>query len=168
MKLISSISLCLIFIVPAFGQQEDSMLQELFEELKAKDSLIFKLGFNECDTAQLRALLSDDLEFYHDQSGIMDSKEAFIQNVPNLCKMEYKPIRELVEGSLEVFPLYSNGNLYGAIQKGVHEFYGEEPGKPKYLTSTAKFTHVWIIENDEWRLKRVLSYDHQSPDNWRH
>ena len=163
MKLTLNVLYCLLLFAPAYGQQNDSTLQELFLELKQKDSLVFNLGFNECDTAQLRVLISDDFEFYHDQSGLLDSKENFIRNIPNLCNVNYKPTRVLVDGSMEVFPLYSNGELYGAIQKGVHEFYGEEPGKPKYLTSTAKFTHVWMLGNGEWKLKRVLSYDHQSP-----
>lgn len=163
MKLIWIVFWCFLFAGPVFSQQDHITLQELFAELKQKDSLVFNLGFNECDTAQLRILVSDDFEFFHDQSGLLDSKENFIRNIPNLCNMNYKPTRALVDGSLEVFPLYANGVLYGAIQKGEHEFYGEEPGKPKYLTSTAKFTHVWILENGEWKLKRVLSYDHQSP-----
>lgn len=163
MKPILSILCCFLLSAPAYCQQDDGTLQKLFTELKQKDSLVFNLGFNECDTAQLRALISDDFEFYHDQSGLLDSKENFIRNIPNLCTMNYKPTRVLVDGSMEVFPLFSNGELYGAIQKGVHEFYGEEPGKPKYLTSTAKFTHVWILDDGKWKLKRVLSYDHHSP-----
>jgi hypothetical protein len=155
----------LLSLTPVVGQEDGNNLQTLFEELKAKDSLIFNLGFNNCDTAQLRILISDDLEFYHDQSGLLESKEMFIQNIPNLCKMDYKPTRVLVDSSLQVFPLYTNGKLYGAIQAGIHEFYGEENDKPRYLTSTAKFTHVWIIEGSDWKLKRILSYDHVIPKN---
>lgn len=154
---------CWMLAVAVFGQHSKEEAQKLFRELEQKDSLIFRLGFNKCDTTQFRTLLSDDFEFYHDQSGLQESKEQFIQNAPNLCKMSYKPSRELVEGSLQVFPLFSNGTLYGAIQMGVHEFYGEQSGKPKYLTSTAKFTHLWIIEDGNWKLKRILSYDHKSP-----
>lgn len=162
-----SIFICIgmfwIFTVPIFSQDAAMDAQLLFEQLKERDSLIFKLGFNNCDTAQLRKLLSDDFEFYHDQNGLMESKELFIQNIPNLCKMNYKPIRVLVDSSLQVFPLFSSGKIYGAIQTGVHEFYGEEKDKPRYLTSTARFTHVWIMEGEDWKLKRILSYDHIIP-----
>lgn len=154
-----------IFTGTIFSQHAEFDQEALFNELQEKDSLIFKLGYNECDTTQFRTLLSDDFEFYHDQGGLTDSKEQFILNTPNLCKMSYKATRELVDGSLEVFPLFTNGQLYGAIQKGVHEFYGQEGDKPKYLTSSAKFTHVWLLEGEEWKLKRVLSYDHASPEN---
>lgn len=139
--------------------------QEIFNNLKTKDSLLFSLGFNKCDTNQLRLLISEDFEFYHDQSGITDSKEKFILGIAGLCNMHYKPTRELVQNSLEIYPLYNNGELYGAIQTGEHMFYGEESEKPKYLTSTARFTHVWIIDEGNWKLKRVLSYDHTIPGN---
>ncbi|MBK6480113.1 MAG: nuclear transport factor 2 family protein [Saprospiraceae bacterium] len=152
-----------ISIGSVYSQESEFNSQEIFYELRQKDSLVFNLGFNHCDSTQLRMLLSDDLEFYHDQNGILKSKEILIQSIPNLCKMDYKPIRVLIDNSLQVFPLFSNGKIYGAIQTGIHEFYGEEKDKPRYLTSTAKFTHVWIIEGGEWKLKRILSYDHVIP-----
>lgn len=143
---------------------EDSPEQkEVFEILRRQDSLLFKLGYNHCDTALLRFLISDDFEFYHDQGGLSTSKEAFIGSIPRLCNLDYKPTRELLENSLEVFLLKNNGTLYGAIQHGEHLFYGQKGEQPKYLTSSAKFTHVWILEEGAWKLKRVLSYDHQAP-----
>lgn len=138
--------------------------QEIFDSLKTKDSLLFSLGFNKCDTNQIRLLTSEDFEFYHDQSGITNSKEKFILGIAGLCNMQYKPTRELAPNSLKIYPLYNNGELYGAIQTGEHLFYAEERDKPKYLTSTARFTHVWIIQEGNWKLKRVLSYDHKIPE----
>jgi hypothetical protein len=29
----------------------------------------------------------------------------------------------------------------------------------------AKFIHVWVLENEEWKIKRELSYDHQPDKN---
>ena len=49
------------------------------------------------------------------------------------------------------------------LQKGKHKFYAEENNKPLYLTSTADFLHLWIKENNKWKLKRVISYNHQEP-----
>ena len=139
--------------------------QEIFDELKHNDSLLFELGFNQCDTNQIRVLTSVDFEFYHDQAGITNSKELFIQSISGLCKMTYRPTRELDEKSLEVHFLKDNGKIYGAIQNGIHRFYGEEENKPKYLTSTADFIHLWIIEDGNWKLKRVISYNHRMPEN---
>ena len=143
----------------------DTIHQEVFDELKRNDSLLFELGFNQCDTNQVRILTSDNFEFYHDQAGITNSKELFIQSISGLCNMTYRPTRELDEKSLEVHILRNNGKIYGAIQNGKHRFYGEEANRAKYLTSTADFTHLWIIEEGNWKLKRVFSYNHREPEN---
>lgn len=135
----------------------------LFKMLKVNDSLIFTYSFESCDAKKLAKLIDDDFEFYHDQGGITPSKEEFLKGLKNLCNLPYRPVRELVDESLRVFPLYKNGKLYGAIQKGIHNFYAIEKDKPKYLTSTAKFTHLWINTENRWQLKRVLSYDHYTP-----
>lgn len=137
---------------------------ELFKTLKTKDELLFNIGFNKCDISQFENLVSDSFEFYHDQGGITPSKTAFISSIRDgLCKLNYTPRRELMEDSLEVYPLKNKDVLYGAIQMGIHRFYANEKDKPEYLTSTAKFTHIWKLENSEWKLSRVLSYDHQTP-----
>ncbi len=139
-------------------------ISSLEKELASLDSLIFERAFNNCDTLVLPDLIPDDFEFYHDKSGLTNSREAFLSSIGGLCKLDYKPIRKLVEGSMHVYPLYNNGQLYGALQEGVHEFYAVEGDKPPYLTSTAKFMHLWELNGDKWMLKRVLSFDHHSPD----
>lgn len=161
MKIIG-IALFSLVSIPLFSQVERT--SELFHTLKTKDSLLFNVGFNNCDIQQFENILSDDFEFYHDQAGITESKAAFIASVRDgLCKLDYRPRRQLLENSLEVFPLKTNGVLYGAVQNGVHQFYATEKDKPEYLTSTARFSHVWVLESGNWKLKRVLSYDHKEP-----
>jgi len=130
--------------------------------IKEKDSLLFTVGFNSCDIRQFEALISEQFEFYHDQAGITRNKSAFIEGTRNgLCTLPYKPIRKPEEGSMEVYPLMENGVVYGAIQTGVHRFYARENDHSEYLTSIARYTHVWILENGEWRLTKGLSYDHK-------
>ena len=155
-------------LVPEQGQkmemvQRSKDYREVFSQLKTNDSLLFELGFNGCDTSQVSLLTSDNFEFYHDQSGITTSKKAFVQSISGLCQLTYKPTRVLDKNSLTIHLLRNNGKIYGAIQSGKHKFYGEEENRPKYLTSTADFIHLWIIEEGSWKLKRVLSYNHQEP-----
>ena len=115
--------------------------------------MLFYVGFNTCDISQFEELVSDNFEFYHDQAGITSGKAAFIAGIKDgLCKLNYKARRQLIENTLEVYPLEKNGVLYGAIQTGVHQFYAIEKDKPEYLTSTAKFTHIWLLENERWKL----------------
>ena len=167
MKIIKLFALSLILLTSIMSLKaqatEDS---ELFKTLKEKDELLFNIGFNKCKISQFESLVSDDFEFYHDLSGISSSKADFIRGLKNgLCKSpDYQSRRELVEGSLAVYPLKNKGLIYGAIQMGEHRFYETEKGKPERAASVARFTHLWKLENGEWKLVRVLSYDHQPLD----
>jgi len=135
---------------------------ELFKTLKKNDSLLFDSAFNKCKISDMVSLIANDLEFYHDTGGITNGKEEFLRTVKqNICSNpKSRPYRELVKGSLQVYTLTKNGVLYGAIQKGEHDFYLKENGEIR-PTVSAKFTHLWILENKKWTLTRVLSYDHQ-------
>jgi hypothetical protein len=138
---------------------------DLFKTLKAKDSILFKIGFNKCEVNKSAKLMSNDLEFYHDKGGVTNSKAEFVNIMKNgLCKSNNpeKTYRLLVEGSLEVFPMYDNGKLYGALQNGKHFFSPDEDMTFEKTNNYALFSHLWIIENNEWKLKRVISYNHVS------
>ena len=146
----------------ASAQVESSSV--LYKTILSKDSLLFQVGFNTCDISQFESLLSEGFEFFHDKSGISDRKK-FLNDLKNgLCKYPetYQSRRELIVEKTQVFPLYDDGELYGAIQYGEHRFYEKMDGKPEQFASTAKFTHVWIVENGKWKLKSGLSYDHQT------
>jgi len=156
----------ILLLVSTIMEAQVEKTSELFKALKAKDSLLFNVGFNTCDIKQFENLVSNNFEFYHDTSGITNSKASFISVFKDgVCKMSYKAIRELDETTLEVFPLMKNNVLYGAIQKGVHRFYALEENKSKYFTSIAKFSNIWLIENGVWKLSRSLSYDHKEKDS---
>lgn len=142
----------------AYSQVKNT--DELYLTSKKLDSLLFNEGFNKCNPSHYNTIISDDLEFYHDVGGITKGKEAFVATVKkNICGTPGKVKRELVPNSMKVFPLYSNNVLYGFIQEGDHEFFLNDNGKWN-KTGRAKFTHLWISENNQWKLKRVLSYDH--------
>lgn len=144
----------------SYGQVDKS--EDVFKAIIESDSLLFDIGFNTCNIEILQELISQEFMFYHDQAGITESKDVFIESVQNgLCKLPYRAIRVLDDNSVGVYPLYKNDMLYGAIQNGEHSFYALEGNNQKYLTSTAKFTHVWIIEDETWKLHSVLSYDHK-------
>ena len=107
-------------------------------------------------------MVSDSFEFYHDKAGITFSKQAFISSIKDgLCNLPYKPKRQLVDSSLQVYPLEKNDVLYGAVQTGEHVFYAVEKGKAEYITSTALFIHIWLLEEGAWKLSRGISYDHR-------
>lgn len=160
----SAIAFAVLLLLSPSAQAQIHRDAPLFADLMEMDSLLFVEGFNKCDAALLERIVSDELDFYHDQGGMQD-KSLFMAAVKqNICSSpDRKPIRKLVPGSMEVFPLYTNGKLYGAIQSGTHEFYIREPGKDLQGTSIAEFTHVWRLEEEKWLLFEVLSFDHREP-----
>lgn len=144
-----------------------SSADPLYKAIATRDSLMFDVGFNNCDMKGFEMTVSNDFEFYHDKSGVIKGKEAFIQAFrKNLCADDgkYKARRQLIEGSMEVFPLYNGGVLYGAIQNAAHRFYEKNKvSGEEVVTSEAKISHLWLLEQNEWKLARSLSYDHHTP-----
>lgn len=147
------------------GTAQKTTVHELRTTILKMDSLLFEETFNNCNTELLYKLTDSNFEFYHDQSGITYGQENFVESIRNnICSLEYRPFRKLVKETTEVYPLYDGGELYGAIQTGRHLFYAREEGRDPYVTSTAQFTHLWVLKEGNWILRRVLSYDHQRPD----
>jgi hypothetical protein len=136
--------------VPALGDIKSQ--EELTKAVTTLDKELFD-AYNNCDLAKLGTLVVDDLEFYHDKTGLAVGKQVFLDAIKNnICG---KVTRKLVEGSLEVYPL----NGYGAVEIGVHRFY--HPGMPGDV-GEAKFITLWQYKNGAWKVSRVISYDHEA------
>lgn len=151
--------LILAFCVSALATAQKE--SELYETLRQQDSLLFHISFKTCDRDGLAELVTEDFEFYHDQSGMTEGGEVFADQVLGNCKPGPRQAKRiLIPGSLSVFPLYDQGELYAALQQGEHRFEFIEDGQWK-RGSIAKFTHLWILEKGGWKLKRELSYDHR-------
>lgn len=136
--------------------------EQLKRQIEQMDAALFG-AFNSCDVARFTALLTPDVEFYHDESGRMLSAQSQADSLKILCAEQLnngKLRRELVQSSLEVYPV---GN-YGAVEIGTHHFYRTLPGKPEKLTTVAKFVHVWQRDGQQWRISRIISYAHSIPD----
>jgi hypothetical protein len=122
----------------------------LFETIKSLDAKLFT-AVNNCDLAVLGSMVSDDLEFYHDQTGLSVGKAPFLAAIKqNICG---KVQRTLIENTLEVYPLKG----YGAVEVGIHRFH--HPTDPDNV-GDAKFVHVWHNDGGVWKLARVISYEH--------
>lgn len=110
--------------------------------------------------------MDENLKFYHDNGGFQDKKLFLERTKQNICgNPDQKPIRKVIESSVEVFPLYNNGELYGAIQTGEHQFFTREKNKKDVLGGEAKFTSVWTKKDGNWMISDVLSYDHGDPSH---
>jgi hypothetical protein len=122
-----------------------------FTTIKSLDAKLFD-AYNQCDLTTLGAMVSDDLEFYHDQTGLSVGKAPFLTAIKqNICG---KTQRALLPDTLEVYPLKG----YGAVETGIHRFH--HPGHPEYDVGDAKFIMLWQNKDGVWKVTRVISYDH--------
>jgi hypothetical protein len=129
----------------------------IYNQVKALDAKIFE-AYNSCDLATLAEMVDDNLEFYHDKTGLSIGKASFVNAIKiNIC---HKVRRELVASSLEVYPLQD----YGAIEVGRHTFcnMAETPVCKDETNGLGKFFMLWQKQGDQFRLTRVVSYDHLS------
>ena len=123
---------------------------ELYQEIVNADSLFFN-AYNTCEKNldTYAAYFSDNIEFYHDKGGIMTSKPDIIAATKkNICG---KVTRELVKGSIEVYPIKD----FGAIEMGLHKFHNS--AEPNAISKAGRFMVVWKSENKTWKIVRVVS-----------
>ncbi len=127
-----------------------------------KNDSIFWGAYNSCDVASMDKFMADQVEFYHDMGGLTLGKENLNHDIKkNLCSNpDFKLRREAVKGTVEVYPLKKAGVIYGAVISGEHVFYILAKGKPEQLDGLAKFTHVWLLRDNVWKMERIISFDH--------
>lgn len=150
MKYFIATFLSVVMISGASAQQPE----KLYQTIASMDSLLFE-AFNKCDTVAAKEFFTKDLEFYHDKGGLTRYEEN-MRSIYKRCTSNYIVRRELVPGTIEVFPIKD----YGAIQLGSHRFYIKNKGEAEQLDGTFRFVHVWRNENGRWKIARVVSFDH--------
>lgn len=122
--------------------------RELYETIVSLDKVFFD-AYNNCDLEKQANIYSDDIEFFHDKGGLMSSKQEILDGTERyICG---KVTRELIQGSIEVYPI----NNYGAVQIGFHKFHNnQEPNAP---STPSKFIMMWQNINGDWRITKVIS-----------
>lgn len=124
----------------------------LYKEIAQLDSVLFN-AFNTRAVEKFKSFFAEDLEFYHDKGGLTNYEHT-INFMKETAKNNNGLTRDLVKGSLEVYPIPG----YGAMEIGAHRFCHLENGKQD--CGTFKFVHIWQKKNGEWKITRVVSYDH--------
>jgi hypothetical protein len=138
---------------------------QLKQQIEVADRELFDLFFVQpCDQKRFRAMLTDDVEFYHDKDGFnMKSADDFMKAYTENCTRRADPTtwrsrRELVPASLRIDPVPG----YGAMEVGDHLFYERHGAQgAEKLVGKASFAMVWVLGADgKWRVSRVLSSAH--------
>lgn len=110
-------------------------------------------AYNAHDVDGLMSWFTADLEFYHDTGGLLDFEQVK-SGFTNVFANNPDIRRELVDGSLAVYPIQG----YGAIEIGAHRFCHTENGKPD--CGTFQFMQVWRFKDGAWKVSRDVSYGH--------
>jgi hypothetical protein len=153
----------IVLCTPLYAAAQDSsagkspqyvpVSKALYDTIAHMDSILFNAA-NTQDLKTMRSLFTEDLEFYHDASGLA-GYEMTMKNFQNLFT-NYKDTRKLlVAGNMEVYPIKD----YGAIQTGLHQFCRLENGVLKDC-GAFKFLHIWKRTATGWKISRVVSYNH--------
>lgn len=126
----------------------------LFDTVSKLDKDFFDT-FNHCASPEQLQKHADylvpNLEFYHDKGGVTWSRQDYLANTKrNVCG-QFR--RELIAGSLQVFPVKD----FGAIEQGKQKFCWLKSGK---CFGEAQFLILWHHLDDRWVITRVFSYGH--------
>jgi hypothetical protein len=140
--------------------EHDAARTALKAQVLKADAALFD-GLNLRKPQALRDGFGQQLEFFHDKTGLTD----YAHNVgvfERAIASGRNPTRELLPGS-EVFPLAD----FGALHQGWHAFC--EPARPaagasqpsSHNCNAVRFMHLWQRQADGgYKLHRVISYDH--------
>jgi ketosteroid isomerase-like protein len=152
-KLILSTSIYLLTVCCTQTKAQDvyeyvPQSKELYNVILHMDSVYFN-AYNSCDMETQARIYADSIEFYHDKGGLTTSKQALLEAIKNnICG---KVTRELVPGSIEIYPIAE----FGAVEMGLHRFINHAEGNSR--SKPDKFIVVWKQRDDQWQITRVIS-----------
>ncbi len=148
-RLLAIASLCVAPIVAIAADDEQAV--------RAADARYWQ-AYNACDMRTMGELLTDDVEFYHDKTGLTASKAAVLDSLRKgpCADPSMRLRREAVDANLRFHPLAGGF----ALLTGTHRFYVQQGGKPEHLDGQAEFIDLWQSVDGHWRMRRILSYAH--------
>ncbi len=153
--LVAALACAPVMAAPAASSEQAADATPLFGTISALDTAVFD-AFNHCSIpgrlGEHAGYFAPDVEFYHDTGGVTWSRQEMLANTEKHVCGNFR--RELVPGSLKVFPIKG----FGAIEQGTHRFCQFDTGR---CDGIADFTIVWRQLDGGWQITRVLSYGHQ-------
>ncbi|WP_414830439.1 nuclear transport factor 2 family protein [Alteromonas sp. H39] len=129
----------------------------LSDVIKAQDKALFD-AFNQCQPDIWRRYLDENVEFYQDNDDPTFTRSELEPSFLDRCKEggNANLIREFVPESHEVHPIQG----VGAVQFGKHRFSLQTDSGEWQVVAEPRFVHLWENDGKQWRVIRVISYDH--------
>jgi hypothetical protein len=159
-------TLAAFLLFPSFTFQVNAQANrdDITQTVLLRDALFWN-AYNDCNVAAMQPFFTDDVEFYHDKGGPTFGLANLVDSFRKMCdsRKQIHVRREAAKDTVKVFPMKSSDVIYGAIISGDHYFYTQEEGKKEHLEGLARFTHLWLLKDGQWKMSRVLSFDHGSP-----
>ena len=126
------------------------------QEVRAADAA-FWAAFNACDAAGMGRYLAEDVEFYHDMTGVTRSRDALVESmIKGPCGTPGLRMRRQIATGAKFDPVPG----YGGVLSGDHDFYATRGEGREALATRARFVAVWRRGADGWRMTRILSLAH--------
>ena len=145
--------LCFLLLPVALAsaaERDDAKSGALFETIARVDRHLFN-AFNSHDIDRLMSMASREVELYQENNGLKDYDGCIVELKDMFAK--YRDIRRnLVEGTLEVYPIGS----YGALEVGQHRFCTTQGGKED--CAVFRFSILWQKVGESWKVSRLVNY----------
>ena len=69
MQKVSAVAMLLLSVFASVARRQEASGSPLYQTVAALDARLFR-AYNSCDLPALESLVTDDLEFYHDRTGL--------------------------------------------------------------------------------------------------
>lgn len=140
----------LIVLNPTISVAQENSTVNLEKEILEMDRILFDEAFNKCNLELYQEIVSPELEFYDDRTGLNTDFSKEIASFKDRCSKPHDVTRKLVKAKAYVL------GDYGAVEIGEHDFYVNNKKVEK-----AKFIIIWERKGDSWIMKRTVSFEHQ-------
>lgn len=124
----------------------------------------FWAAFNGCDQIGMAERFTSDVEFYHDKTGLTQSRDAVTASMftgPCANPAALRVRREAIVGTDRFYPLADGF----AVLEGEHRFLATRSRQSERHDSKARYFELWQRDRaNAWRMRRVISFNHRADE----
>tara|TARA_R110002074_G_scaffold401853_3_gene601889 strand:- start:1111 stop:1614 length:504 start_codon:yes stop_codon:yes gene_type:complete len=123
--------------------------EQLFDTIIALDKIYWD-AYNNGNVDRIINFMTEDHEFYHDESGALYTKEKNAEEWRKFYTLDLGVVGETVEGTNEIYEIAG----YGALQISYQRFYDNRDSE---WSKPARAITLWKKTSKGWLQSRVFS-----------